>query len=48
MARLSRITITYQDASADVPSTKETDLNMEDVPVTKNGATDTRDNDVKM
>ena len=36
------------NASADVPSTKEIDVNMEDVPVTKNGATDTRDNDVKM
>ncbi|GJU44080.1 heat shock 70 kDa protein 15-like protein [Tanacetum coccineum] len=36
------------NASADVPSTNETDVNMEDAPVTENGAVDTGDNAVKM
>ena len=36
------------NASADVPSTKDIDVNMEDAPVTENGAVDTGDNAVKM
>ncbi|GJT95196.1 heat shock 70 kDa protein 15-like protein [Tanacetum coccineum] len=36
------------NASADVPSTNETDVNMDDAPVTENGAVDTGDNAVKM